>query len=204
MTRYIVCAAGLVGVLLAASCSREMNPIAPISRQSDFQSRDRLSLTLDPGVADPAEPQLGGSAPIITIGTISFPPGTDPVPGRELSIEVPAELLPLRVSWTATASPGSQLARTRWALAPYNDPPPSDGVISFTSAWIPWVNGEHLVRLGPFPNGDARALFIEVEDDQGRRSLAIIRIRWVAFNPAPVSIVRTSGEPALHADPATR
>ena len=126
MPRFVVFVTTLVLAFFVAGCSRELSPVSPVARGPDFQFDDGLLLTKLDGTE---EPQGTDPAPIITIMNVTFPPGTESAPGREFEIELPANSL-FRVPWTAVASPGSQIARTRWALGLLDAPPPTDAARS--------------------------------------------------------------------------
>lgn len=112
--------------------------------------------------------------------TYTYPSGgytTDPL--AWVNVEVPAGQ-PLSFNWFATPPEGGAIEWYRWKL---------DGDLSEEIArtnedtdWYHWSRKNNLTgncRIGPFPGGQDRFLYVEAHDNNGLTSLAVVHLRTV-------------------------
>jgi len=124
--------------------------------------------------------------PKITLSNNTFT-FTYPSGGYSLdaSREVAYELLPGKstfLQWSAEAGPGSTLRSYRWRLdGDVSDETPRTDDNDVTH----WSTPSALTTradLGPFGSGEVHRFYLEVEDDNGNRSLGIVRISVLNFS----------------------
>lgn len=94
-------------------------------------------------------------------------------PLRRIPLEIPANI-PTTIHWDAVAAPGRVATRSRWLL---------DGVFDGNEVWSPWGPAASSVTLPGLPEG-RHVLYIEVEDDLGGKSLAIVTLTVVSVTPS--------------------
>ena len=102
-------------------------------------------------------------------------------PTREVRLEVPADQ-PVRFNWTATAPPGANIRRYRWVLdlIDLTDQTPRDDEARDWYHWSQWSINITSTTVGPFTvNGEEHLFYIEAEDNNGLKSLGIIRFTVV-------------------------
>lgn len=93
-------------------------------------------------------------------------------PSREVPITIESDQR-VTIRWKAIGAVGATIVKTRWSLTREGEGP------SLKSEWARWA-GAHAARVGPFPDGQDRLFYVEVEDDQGSASLGIVRIHSVS------------------------
>lgn len=92
-------------------------------------------------------------------------------PLRWIPFEIPANT-PTTIHWDAVALPPRVASRSRWQL---------DGVVKGSEGWSVWGPAASAVALPALSEG-RHFLYIEAEDDQGGRSLAIIAFTVVSVS----------------------
>jgi len=134
------------------------------------------------------------AAPILSVFNESFH-FEYPVGGRDYAIAHPVQVpfvsdQSVTIHWDAFSQAAFSMARTRWSIAADGSPPPGENGPVLGSSWAPWQTSQHLATVGPFPDGQPRLLFIEVEDELQLRSLAVVRlIPTIATRKRPLLIV---------------
>jgi hypothetical protein len=103
-------------------------------------------------------------------------------PTRYVHIEVPWNQ-PVSFHWLASAHLGNFVRQYRWSMdidrLDNEDPRTSQ---SDWSHWSFWGRSTTTATVGPFPAGQ-HLFYVEAEDDNGLRSLAIVQFRVVALPP---------------------
>ena len=102
-------------------------------------------------------------------------------PTRYFNVEVPAGS-PVTFNWIATAPPGADIKQYRWVLDLQdltNETPREDESTDWYH-WSAYALNTTSATIGPFfNNGEIHLFFIEAEDNNGLRSLGIIRFTVV-------------------------
>jgi hypothetical protein len=101
-------------------------------------------------------------------------------PSREVFIEVPAgQRIPF--NWFARSVQGSDVASYRWALdiADVSDNTPRDDEETDTERWSAASINTQSATVGPFGGGEEHRFYIEAVDNNGLRSLGIVRFQVI-------------------------
>ncbi|NOT35499.1 MAG: hypothetical protein HOP12_15240 [Candidatus Eisenbacteria bacterium] len=107
-------------------------------------------------------------------------PGYFSNPEREVLIEVPSDL-PVTINWIATPPPGADMRRYRWVmdLEDLQDETQRSGPNDWYH-WSAYSLNTTSATVGPFTvNGEVHRFFIEAEDNNGLKSLGIVRFTVV-------------------------
>jgi hypothetical protein len=104
-------------------------------------------------------------------------PGYCPCPSAEIPFQVRASQA-VAIHWVGRPSPGSTIRWYRWALdiEDVADETPRVDENTDLSHWSQRSADGTSAQVGPFGNGEIHRLYVEVQDDQGLRSLGIARL----------------------------
>ncbi len=109
----------------------------------------------------------------------------------EVFIEIPAGV-PLTVNWFAEPPPGADMRGYRWTLDidnVFNDDPRNPESTDLKH-WSTQSLNTTSATVGPFPGGEEHFFYIEAQDNNGLKSLGILRFETVAASFArPLLIV---------------
>ena len=122
-----------------------------------------------------------------------------PCPEAEIPFEVGAGRT-VSIHWFANPSPGTKIRWYRWALdiEDVTDQTPRVDENTDLGRWSRRSAEVRSAELGPWSNGEVHRLYVEVEDDQGLRSLGIVRFEVGKIeNRPPVCDNATADPPAL-------
>jgi hypothetical protein len=98
----------------------------------------------------------------------------------QVGVEVPANRK-ITINWFATTSPGADIANYRWTLDIENvfDDTPRTNELTDLSHWSTPSANVTSATVGPFRGGEIHFFYIEAEDNNGLKSLGIIRFEVV-------------------------
>jgi hypothetical protein len=140
-------------------------------------------LRFRPEVATTLGPRITFDTPFFSF---TYPSGGYSLdPSREIALD----LLPGRttqIRWGAIPTAGTALRGYRWKLGGDvgDETPRADD--TDISRWSGWSLLTTTTRVGPFQSGETQRFYLEAEDDNGNRSLGILRIQALnltgAFN----------------------
>lgn len=139
-------------------------------------SRDANVLTYTVGTPSSSGPQIFVGVMGDGFNNFTY---QGPFVGDELSraLQVPAGTS-IRIAFYATPTTGHTIAGYRWALniEDPSDETPRSSESDDLAHWSRWSPFASPLELGPFEGGSIQALYIEATDDDGRRSLAMLRL----------------------------
>ena len=124
--------------------------------------------------------------------------GYSDTPEAEVPLDVEAGHT-VTINWRADPNPGSNLRASRWTLdiADLFDETPRIDEQTDLDHWSIWSATNHSATVGPFGVGETHRFYVDVGDDQGLRSLGIVRIHVIeATNAAPV-VANAAATPAM-------
>ncbi len=127
----------------------------------------------------------GNLGPVLTMFNeffnFTYPSGgysTDP--SREVFIEIPSGLR-VTFNWFATPKPGSEIQSYRWALdiPDVADNTPREDEENDVTRWSTASSNILQATVGPFAGGQEHRFYIEALDNNGLRSLGIVRFQVI-------------------------
>lgn len=111
--------------------------------------------------------------------TFTYPNGGYSLdPNREIMLEILPDR-PLSIQWSATPPEGTSLRAYRWKVdGDVGDETPRESDADHAH-WSAWSLFETSAVVGPFGGGETHRFYLEVEDDNGGRSIGILRIHTI-------------------------
>lgn len=167
------------------------------------QSSDRSQPSSEPSVSSLTSRLGGAEGPILCFQAASldycYPSGGYCVcPEAEIPYQVSAGSM-VTMNWHAEPQPGTMIHSYRWALDidDVADETPRIDEQTDLSHWSMRSLDATSAQLGPWSSGEVHRLYVDVGDDQGLRSLGIVRFEVVdAGNRPPECDGATAEVPA--------